>query len=210
MEQCPHRLLLLNTDHFSKTMITVHIERKELWDPISESFVYIGPDIPLDLEMEHSLVSVSKWEQKYHKSYSNTEDKTLEETLDYLAMMVTNVKDADPNWFRALTNADFDKINAYIEDPATATTISEDKENNHGNKKVKGKIVTSELVYYWMTALNIPFECQYWHFNRLITLIKVCSIESNPDKNKKKTKFSTAEMQARRARMEAARAKYKH
>lgn len=191
-------------------MISLHIERKEFWDDANQKFVYVGPDVPVDLKLEHSLVSVSKWESKYHKSYTNTENKTIDETLDYIAMMVTNFDEADPSWFKALSREQIQDISNYINDPHTATTISEDQSKNSGNKKVNSRIVTSELVYYWMTALNIPFECQYWHFNRLITLIKVCSIESDPDKNKKKKKLTSSDLAARRARMEAARAKYKH
>lgn len=192
-------------------MITLHIDgKKEFWDERNSQFVYYGPDEPMDVKLEHSLVSVSKWESKYKKSFTNSE-KTEDELLDYLSMMVIGNKEVEPEWFKICCERDsIKKLTDYINDPMTATTISEDTDKNQGNKKIKGKIVTSELVYYWMTALNIPFECQYWHFNRLITLIKVCSIESNPDKNKKKTKFSSADMAARRAKMEAARAKYKH
>lgn len=190
-------------------MISVHIEKKEFWDDVNQCFVYVGPDIPLDLKLEHNLVSVSKWESKFHKSYTNTEEKTLDETLEYIAMMVTNCEDVKPEWFKSLSKEQIEQITEYINDPMTATTISEDKTRNNGNKRVNNRIVTAELVYYWMTALNIPFECQYWHFNRLITLIKVCSIESDPEKNKKK-KMTSADRAARKARMEAARAKYKH
>ena len=189
-------------------MITVHIERKEFWDERTNQFVYVGPEVPIDLKMEHSLYSVSKWEAKYHKSYMYTQKKTLEETLDYMAMMVVNYDDVDPSIFKSLSKEEIERISNYINDPMTATTISEDKK---GGKKsvVKDRIVTAELVYYWMSALNIPFECdRTWHFNRLITLIKVCSIESNPDKNKKK-KMTSTDMANRKARMEAARAKYK-
>lgn len=190
-------------------MIQLHIEKKEYWDEINQCFVYIGPDTPMDLKLEHSLVSVSKWESKYHKSYSNTEQKTIDETLDYISMMVLDDVNVEAEWFKALTPDQIKMIHDYINDPMTATTISEDPNRNNGNKRVNNRIVTAELVYYWMTALSIPFECQYWHFNRLITLIKVCSIESDPDKNKKK-KMTSADRAARKARMEAARAKYKH
>ena len=193
-------------------MISIHIEKKELWDERNNQFMYVGPDVPINLKLEHSLVSVSKWESKYHKPYTSTEQKTLDETLDYISMMVIGEFEdkLDKDIFKALSREDIQRIGEYIENPMTATTFSSDKDKDTKNKKVNNRIVTNELVYYWMTALNIPFECQYWHFNRLITLIKVCSIESDPDKNKKKTKFSSADMAARRARMEAARAKYKN
>lgn len=186
-------------------MLPIHIEQVEMYNDTTQEFSYIGPKEPMDLMLEHSLYSISKWESKYHKFYVDSE-KTPEEVLDYFSMMVVG-QEVDSSVFLALKEEDILKIKAYIDDPMTATIISEDD-----SKKVKGRNrkMSAELVYYWMTALNIPFECQYWHFNRLITLIRVCSIESDPDKNKKKKKFSTADMAARRAKMEAARAKYKH
>lgn len=188
-------------------MYYLHIEQKELWNEKTNQFMYVGPSEPKDLKLEHSLVSVSKWESKYKKSFTNTEHKTLAETIDYIAMMVLD-EEVDPNWFVCLTNAQIEDITKYIKDPMTATTVPEDKKNK-GVGRTKGQIVTNELVYYWMTALNIPFECQYWHFNRLITLIKVCAFESDPDKKKKK-KMTSADMAARKARMDAARARNKH
>lgn len=192
-------------------MLKVHIEQREYWDDAHQQFVYVGPQIPVDLKLEHSLVSVSKWESKYHKSYTNTDNKTIDETLDYIAMMVVGdmEDEVDPNWFRALSKEQIQGIHDYINDPMTATTISEDTTKNNGNKKINNRIVTAELLYCWMVQLSIPFECQHWHFNKLVTLIKVCSIESDPDKNKKK-KMTSADKAARKARMDAARAKYKH
>lgn len=190
-------------------MFRLHIEQKEYWDDVHQQFVYVGPQEPLDLKLEHSLISVSKWESKYHKSYTNTDNKTIEETLDYIAMMVLGDDEIDPNWFKALTNEQIQEIHNYINDPMTATTISEDTNKNNGNKKLNNRIITAELVYCWMVQLTIPFECQYWHYNRLITFIKVCSIESDPDKKKKK-KMTSADRAARKARMDAARAKYSH
>lgn len=186
-------------------MLPIHIEPVEIYNDVTQEFSYIGPKEPIDLNLEHSLYSIAKWESKYHKFYSGSE-KTPEEVLDYFSMMVVG-KEVSKDIFLALKEEDAVRIKEYIDDPMTATIISEDE-----SKKIKGRNrnISAELVYYWMTALNIPFECQYWHFNRLITLIRVCSIESDPDKNKKKKKFSTADMAARRAKMEAARAKYKH
>ena len=92
----------------------------------------------------------------------------------------------------------------------TATTFDQEDNPKVRGKTVQNENISAEILYYYMTALNIPFECQYWHLNRLITLIKVCAIKSDPENNKKKKKLTSSDLAARRARMEAARAKYKH
>lgn len=195
-------------------MISIHIESKELWDDENDQFVYVGPKQPLDLELEHSLVSVYKWESKYHKSYLNTEDKTEEEALDYISMMVIGEYEdkITINDLKVLSKEDIERITAYVKNPMTATTFSEDKELEKKKSKgrtLKDEIVTAEILYYYMTAMNIPFECERWHLNRLITLIRVCSIKNAPDDKKNKKKMTSSDMALRRARMEAARAKYK-
>ena len=189
-------------------MISVHIEQKEYWNEQTGEFLDIGPKEPMDLKLEHSLYSISKWEAKYHKFYVNNDNKTIDETLDYFAMMVVGEEEIDKDYFLTLSEQDIMRIKAYIEDPMTATTISESKSKVQKGK-IHGENISAELVYYYMTAFNIPFECQYWHFNKLITLIKVCSIMNDPDRNKKK-KMTSADKAARKARMDAARAKYKH
>lgn len=153
---------------------------------------------PTTLKLEHSLVSLSKWESKWKKPFltDNPKDKTKEQIIDYIRFMTLN-KDVDPEIYSRLTQREISQITAYIEDPMTATWFS---------KKAKGgaskRVVTAELIYYWMVAFNIPFECQKWHLNRLITLIRVCNEESQPrDTNKKMTQ---AELQAR-ARLNAER-----
>lgn len=193
-------------------MLSIHIEKKELWDDSNNQFVYIGPDEPLDLNLEHSLVSIYKWESKYHKSYLNTDDKTTDEMLDYISMMVTGEHEdkIDKDAFKALSEDDIKRISEYLNDKMTATTFSEDKKEGGGKKTINNEIVTAEILYYYMTALNIPFECQYWHINKLLTLIRVCSIKNSASEDKKNKKMTSSDMALRRAKMEAARAKYKH
>ena len=123
-------------------------------------------------------------------------EKTPEETLDYIRCMVLD-PDVDPSVFDHLTRENILDVNAYIESPMTATTFSKDK-----NSAPNREIVTSELIYYWMTALQIPFECQYWHLNRLLTLVKVCSIKNAPEK-----KMSKRDVMSRNAALNAARRK---
>lgn len=179
------------------------IAGKELWDEKKEEF-YNLPGC--DLKLEHSLVSVSKWEAKYHKPFLSSE-KSASETLDYIKMMVLGNLPEDDSCFLLLSNEQIEDIGRYINDSMTATVFSEEDEKEANKKVKKDKFITSEEIYYWMTTQNIPFECQYWHLNRLITLIKICAINNKPE-DKKKKRMTSSELAARRARMEAARKKY--
>ena len=154
-------------------MLTITIPGTESWNEEIEEFVY-GKEQTLNLE--HSLVSLSKWESKWHKSFLHTQDKTYEETMDYIRCM-TLTQNVDPEVYTRLTAKNVEEIEKYIADPMTATTFSEEK----GGKKDR-EIVTSELIYYWMVSYNIPSEYQKWHLNRLITLIRVCSVKNSPPK----------------------------
>lgn len=147
----------------------------EGWDEKKQEFV--KPKVQV-LQLEHSLISLSKWESKWCKPFLSSEDKTVEEILDYIKFM-TLTPNVDPEVYLHISRANMKEISDYIEAPMTATTFSD-------NKKTKGKreIVTAELIYYWMIALNIPFECQKWHLNKLLTLIKVCNIKNSPTKKK--------------------------
>lgn len=132
-----------------------------------------------DLQLEHSLVSISKWESKWKKPFLTSKIKTREETLDYIKCM-TLTQNVDPRVYNGITNGILDAVNKYIEDPMTATTF----------KKKSGKepnqVITSEIIYYWMISLEIPMECQKWHLNRLLTLIRVCDEKSQPGKKMSK------------------------
>lgn len=154
-------------------MLTITIPGEEMWDEEQEVFIY-GKE--QTLKLEHSLVSLSKWESKWHKSFLHTENKTHEETLDYIKCM-TLTQNVNPEVYRRLTEKNIEEIEKYIGDPMTATTFKEEK----GGKKDR-EIVTSELIYYWMVSYNIPSEYQKWHLNRLITLIRVCGVKNSPPK----------------------------
>ena len=132
------------------------------------------------LQLEHSLVSLSKWESKWRKPFLSKDNKTDEEILDYIKCM-TITQNVPPETYLRLTMDNIKEINAYIDSPMTATTFSDHKTGKSGRE-----IVTSELVYYWMIALNIPFECQKWHLNRLLTLIRVCELKNAPPKKRSK------------------------
>jgi hypothetical protein len=149
----------------------------EGWDEQKQEFV--EPKVQV-LTLEHSLVSLSKWESKWCKPFLSKQEKTLEETIDYIKCM-TLTHNVDSEIYNYLTKENVKQINDYIEAPMTATTFSKDTSTKNNRE-----IVTAELIYYWMIALNIPFECQKWHINRLLTLIRVCNVKNNPSKKSKR------------------------
>lgn len=144
------------------------------------------------LQLEHSLVSISKWESKWKKPFLSS-DKTAEESLDYIKCMTVNHGVAD-YLYLSLNSDQLQKITDYIGDAMTATTFT--------NEQVRGKkeIVTAELIYYWMIAQNIPYECRKWHLNKLLTLIRVCAIKNAPPK-----KMSKREIMQQNSSLNAAR-----
>lgn len=157
--------------------IRITIPKREYYDSENNEFVDVPETV---LVLEHSLLSLTKWECKWHKPYLSRDEKTKEEVLDYIRCMSIG-KEVDPNIFNFLTVSEINKIMDYIKDPMTATTITQK------DKKVSREIITNELIYYWMTELNIPFDpCQKWHLNRLFTLIEVCAIKKQPPKKMSK------------------------
>ena len=182
-------------------MLPIHVDKQELWDYEKEQFFYTKE---CDVKLEHSLVSISEWEKKYHRSFIDSE-KTIEETLDYIKMMVVEqTGEFDP---RNLTREQVEQIGNYINDSQTATTFSEEDEKAISKKQPKGKFTTSEEIYSWMVAQGVPFECEKWHLNRLIVLIKICAIHNKPD-DKKKKGMTSSDLALRRAKMEAARKRF--
>ena len=178
-------------------MLTITIPKGELYDERTEEFISIKEQV---LCLEHSLVSISKWESKWHKPFlDNREPKSYDEIIDYIRCM-TITQNVDPNVYKFLTNQNMTDIKDYIDNSMTATWFSNDKKRQGSNKR----IVTSELIYYWMVALQIPFECQKWHINRLLTLIRVCDEENKPQDKKKRSK---KEFLSNRAALNAARKK---
>lgn len=152
-------------------MLELVINDTELFDNATNTFIAVKKH---NLLLEHSLISISKWESKFKKPFLTREIKTIEETRYYVKCMTLN-RNVDDNVYLCLTNSDIDKVNSYIEDSMSATKP----------KKVGApsrEPVTSELIYYWMIALNIPVEFEKWHLNRLLTLIEVCNIKNSPPK----------------------------
>lgn len=165
-------------------MLKITIPSIELYDEANQEFVTSKEQT---IVLEHSLVSLSKWESKWCKPFLSNDDKTLAETIDYVECM-TVTQNVDPILYKGLTNENLKDVSEYIDLPMTATTIQIDKQK----KPLKKEIITSEIIYYWMIAMTIPLECQKWHLNRLLTLINVCNI-----KNKPKEKMSKNETIAR-------------
>lgn len=170
----------------------------EGWDEEKQEFV--EPKVQT-LLLEHSLVSLSKWESKWHKPFLTQNSKTLEETIDYIRCM-TITQNIPDSVYDKITDEIIRQVNAYIENPMTATWITERK--GAGGKR-NNEQITSELIYYWMTTLNIPFECQKWHLNRLLTLVRICDVKGQSDN--KMTQKETRD--SYRALNEARRKKYK-
>lgn len=176
-------------------MLTIKIPKVELYDENSNRFFYGGGQT---LKLEHSLVSLSKWESKWKKAFLTKGPKTNAETLDYIRCM-TITQNVPQEVYGYIDNPTMQKIMDYIEDPHTASTVV--KENN----KFNNETVTSEVIYSWMIILNIPVEFQKWHLNRLLMLINITNIKMNP----KKRKMSKEEILARNRQInEERRAKY--
>lgn len=132
-------------------------------------------------KIEHSLVAIAKWESKWHVPFLDDKtEKTAEMMMDYVKCMTIS-QNVDPNVYRYLPSSVVQEINAYIEDPMTATTFKDDKK---GPKK--GEFITNEIIYYWMIAQNIPLECEKWHLNRLMALIRVCGEKNNEQQGNNK------------------------
>ena len=172
-------------------MLQIVIPAGEFWDEIKQEFSYTKEQT---LQLEHSLVSLSKWESKWCKVFLSKDEKSPEETMDYIKCM-TITPNVSPDIYNRLTKANIKEIEDYITAPMTATYFSKERGGRSSSEQV-----TSELIYYWMIALNIPFECQKWHLNRLLTLIKVCNIKNQPPK-----KMSKRDIMSRNASLNAAR-----
>lgn len=145
------------------------------YNPQTREFLY-SHDKTVTLTLEHSLVSLSKWESKWKKPFLAQKELTHEETVDYIRCM-TMTQNVDPKVYDGITDELIEQVNSYIKDPMTATWFAKDN-----RKKQESVIITSERIYYWMTVCQIPPEYQKWHLNRLITLIRVCEVESRPKK----------------------------
>lgn len=156
-------------------MLRLKIAPTEMWDERKQEFVQTGER---ELMLEHSLVSLAKWESKWQKPFLDQKPKTGDEMLDYVRCM-TITQNVSPETYSRLTTGNMAEIEQYISRPMIATTFSAEQ---HGNRN--GEKTTAELIYYWMVTLSIPFECEKWHLNRLLALIRVCNLKNQPARKK--------------------------
>jgi hypothetical protein len=154
-------------------MLEIKVGGQELFDEETETFF---TDPVIELQLEHSLVSLSKWESKWETPFLDTSKKSTEQVLDYVIQMIVSPEPA-PEVLPEIADEALLRINEYINAKMTATWIHE--ENSPAGPQ---EIITAELIYYWMIMLGIPFECQYWHLNKLLMLIKVCNLKNAPKK----------------------------
>lgn len=172
-------------------MLTIQVILEEGFDNAKQEFVSLRS---FQIDLEHSLVSLSKWESIHEKPFLSEEQKTPEQTLSYIQCMILT-EDVPSEVFQCLSKSNLEAINEYINAKMTATWFNESKDPPHTRE-----IITAELVYYWLVALQIPFECQYWHLSRLLTLVKVCNHKNQPEK-----KMSKAELAQRHREINARR-----
>lgn len=164
-------------------MYLLDFKGARLFNEETLEFTYVSPRI---VKLEHSLISLSKWEGRHHKAFLKENAKhTMEEQLDYIYCMCID-KDVDPMIFASLSETEIKKIQDYISDPMTAVKFRDEKS---GGSKAGRDVVTADLIYYWMVSLQIPFECEKWHLNRLLALIRVCNIKNAPEKKMSKNEI---------------------
>lgn len=172
-------------------MLKLILLGEELFNEETSEFSTLGDIV---LELEHSLISLSKWESKHEKPFLTLAEKSADEIISYIECMIIS-PEVSPEVFSRFTQENLDQVNEYIDSKQNATTFGDMPE-----QKGKGETITAELIYYWMVAFNIPFECERWHLNRLFALIRVCNV-----KNQKPKKMSRAELAQRNRQLNAER-----
>lgn len=178
-------------------MLSIIVPGGEFFDEEKNEFYY-GENT--ELKMEHSLISISKWEAIFHKAYNTDKKKTPEEQLEYYKCMTINK--VDPEVYDRLTADNIKQIIEYINEPMTAFHRQTFEKSSSPGSLKRGDTMISELIYYYMILFGIPFECEKWHFNKLMALIEVCMIKNKPEKS-----MSKRELNRRNASINAARRK---
>ena len=163
-------------------VLDLYVPGKEFWNSELQEFIYTKD---ITLHLKHSLVSLTRWEQHYKRRFLDDGAKSEEEYRFYIQCMTLN-KDVDPLVYTVLQEDDIKKVTDYLHDSMTATTLPKQNNNRSNSEKL-----SSELIYYYMSALNIPFECEKWFLNNLIILISIASIKNNPQEKKSKPSWSS-------------------
>jgi hypothetical protein len=174
-------------------MLTITIPATEQYDEVNELFITSKEQV---LQLEHSLVSISKWESKWCKAFLSKESKSVTESIDYIRCM-TLTQNISPDAYKFITPENINEVSTYIETPMTATVFSNEK------KTINREIITAEIIYYWMVSMTIPFECQKWHLNRLLTLINVCNLKNQPAKKMNRKEITERNRSLNAARLNA-------
>lgn len=172
-------------------MLRIQLGGKEHYDESNNKFVVVNG---VDVELEHSLISLSKWESKFQKPFLSEGNKTNDELLGYVDAMILT-PDYPKEVLDRISPEEMSKINDHMDSKQSATTFPISRET-----KGKSETVTSELIYYWMVTFNIPFECETWHLNRLFSLIRICNL-----KNAKPVKRSANQIAQERRELNAQR-----
>ena len=181
-------------------MLRITIPKSSFFDERIEEFIYVEETTII---LEHSLASLSKWEQKWLKPFNDGRSKTVEEMIDYIRCM-TITQNVNPLAYLGINDEIIELVTTYINAPMTATTFRSINKNGNNKGKVGREIITAEIIYYWMFSYNIPLECQKWHLNKLLTLIRVFNVKNTPQKkmsNKETIKHNQALNAARKKKL---------
>ena len=172
-------------------MLKIIVPSEEYYNESTGEFIYSKEETIL---LEHSLLSVSKWESKWKKPFISDKEKTKEELCDYIECMTLNRDELTDDVYSHLTYQNIKDITDYMADSMTATTVKHEGPSGH-------RVTTSELIYAWMAILHIPFECEKWHLNRLLMLIDVCNEEQKPPKKMSQAQTMKQNRALNRARL---------
>lgn len=182
--------------------ITVPAQHHEFFDEETETFLRVDIDHDTTLQLEHSLIALRKWEQKTHKPFIKAEDKTIEESIEYIKCMTLN-KVRNPIVYQFIPEEELKRVKEYIDDPMTATWFKNKEGGPMGSSS--RETITAEIIYYWMFRLNIPLELEKWHLNQLITMIRVASIKDKESSNPKGKRVNKRDAARERAALNAKR-----
>lgn len=172
-------------------MLTITVGATDFFNEETGSFEIHGGT---ELQLEHSLVSLSKWEAIHETPFLGESKKTPEQLLSYIECMLLT-ENPPGNLLEKLSKDNVDTVQTYIDRKMTATWFSEVRPQARNQE-----VITAELIYYWLTVFHIPFECETWHLNRLFTLVRICSLKQDKPK-----KMSRAEVARRNRELNAQR-----